>query len=52
MKCHILNFFVNADVSQSNSQKHLGVVLDSKFKFHDHLDIAFTKAQKAKKQAK
>ena len=35
-KCH--NFSLNnSDVSQTNSQRHLGVVLDSKLIFHDHL---------------
>ena len=32
-------FFNNADVSQANSEKHLGVVLDPKLTFHDHPDI-------------
>ena len=39
-------FFNNADVSQANSHKHLGAVLNSKLTFHDHLDIAFTKVRK------
>ena len=39
-------FFNNSDVSQTNSQKHLGVVLDCKLTFHDHLDKVFTKVRK------
>ena len=39
-------FFNNSDVSQTNSQKHLGVVLDSKLTFHDYLDIVFNKVRK------
>ena len=39
-------FFKNSDVSQTNSQKHFGVVLDPKLTFHDHLDIVFTKVRK------
>ena len=39
-------FFNNWDVSQTNSQKHFGVILDSKLPFHDHLDIVFTKVRK------
>ena len=31
--------FSNVDVLQTNSQKHLGVVLDSKSNFHNHLDL-------------
>ena len=39
-------FFNKLDVSQTNSEKHLGVVLDSKLTFHGHLDIVFTKVRK------
>ena len=39
-------FFNNSDVSQTNPQKHLEVVLDSKLTFHNHLDIVFTKVRK------
>ena len=39
-------FFNNSDVSQTNSKKHLGAVLDSKLTFHDHLDTVFTKVRK------
>ena len=35
-----------SDVSRTNSQKYLGLVLDSKLIFHDHLDIVFTKVRK------
>ena len=38
--------FNNSDVSRINSQKYLGLVLDSKLIFHDHLDIVFTKVRK------
>ena len=38
--------FSNSDIAQTNSQKHFGVVLDSKSMFHD-LDIVFTKVRKA-----
>ena len=38
--------FNNSDVSRTNSQKYLGLVLDSKLIFHDHLDIVFTKVRK------
>ena len=40
-------FFNNAKISQTNSQKHLGVVLDSKLTFLDYLDIVLTKVRKA-----
>ena len=43
---HLKLFFNNPDISQTNSQKHLGVVLDSKLTFHDHLDIVFAKVRK------
>ena len=36
----------NEDVSQTNSQKHLGVILDFKSAFHDHLDTIYTKVRK------
>ena len=39
-------FFSNSNIAQTNSQKHFGVVLDSKSMFHD-LDIVFTKVRKA-----
>ena len=40
------SFFNNIDVSQTNPQEHLRVVLDSKLTFHYHLDIVFTKVRK------
>ena len=39
-------FFSNSNVAQTNSQKHFGVLLDSKSMFHE-LDIVFTKLRKA-----
>ena len=41
-------FLNNSDVLQTNSQKHLGKVLDSKLTFHNHFDIylVFTKVRK------
>ena len=39
-------FFNNTDISQKNSQKLLGVLLDSKLTFHDHRDIVFAKVKK------
>ena len=46
-------FFNNADVSQTNFQKYLGVVVDSKLIFYSHLDqgcswldVVFTKVRK------
>ena len=38
-------FFNKSDPSETNSQKHLRVVLGSKLTFRDHLDIAFTKVR-------
>ena len=43
---HVKFFFNNSDILQTNSQKHLGVVLDATLTFHDHLDIVFTKVKK------
>ena len=40
-------FFNNSDVLQTNFQKHIRVVLDSKLTFHDHLNIMITKVRKA-----
>ena len=40
---HLKLSFNNAKVSQTNFQKYLGVVLDSKLIFHYHLEIVFTK---------
>ena len=39
-------FFNNTDISQKNSRKLLGVLLDSKLTFHDHRDIVFAKVKK------
>ena len=38
--------FNNGDISQTNSQKYLRVVLDSKLTFHNHLHIVFAKVRK------
>ena len=43
---HVKLLFNNSDILQTNSQKHLGVVLASKLTFHDHLDLVFTKVKK------
>ena len=43
---HTKLLFNNADDPQANSHNYVGVVLDSKLMFHDHLDIAFTKVRK------
>ena len=43
---HLKLFFSDSDIVQTNSQKHLGVVLDYKSMFHD-LDIVSTKVRKA-----
>ena len=40
---HAKLLFSNTDALQKNSQKHLGMVLDSKLTYHDHLDIVFAK---------
>ena len=38
--------FNNNNVSQVNSQKHLGVILDVKLTFEEHLKNVFTKQTK------
>ena len=38
--------FNNTNVSQSSSQKHLGVILDSKLIFDEHLKVVFLKISK------
>ena len=38
-------FFINAIVSQTNSQKHLGVTLDLKLTFEEHLPNVFEKVK-------
>ena len=40
---HTKLLFSNTDALQKNYQKHLGMVLDFKLTYHDHLDIVFTK---------
>ena len=37
----------NANVSQSIYQKHLGIILDSKLTFENHLNMLTTKINKA-----
>ena len=39
-------FCNNADVSKTNSQKHFGLIIDSKLTFPDHLDTVFIKVRK------
>ena len=43
---HPLLVFNNTNVSQSSSQKHLGVMLDSKLIFDEHLKMASLKISK------
>ena len=38
--------FNNNNVSETNSQKHLGVVLDNRFSFEDHLKMILNKVNK------
>ena len=38
--------FNNADVSQCKSQKHLGIILDSKLTFEDHYKTALSKTNR------
>ena len=38
--------FNNTNVSQSSSQKHLGVILDSKLIFDEHLKMIYLKISK------
>ena len=38
--------FNNSNVSETNSQKHLGVVLDNRLSFEDHLKIILSKVNK------
>ena len=44
---HLPLFFNNSNDSQTFSQKHLGVILDFKLTFEDHLNNAFAKVYKA-----
>ena len=39
-------FFNNANVSQRKSQKHLGIILDSKLKFEDHYKTVLSKTNR------
>ena len=43
--CHPL-VFNNTNISQSSSQKHLGVILDSKLTFDEHLKMISLKISK------
>ena len=40
--------FNNANVSQCKSQKHLGIILDSKLTFEDHYKTVLSKANRTK----
>ena len=46
MATHPLLFFNNNNVSQVKSQKYLGVILDVKLTFEEHLKIVFSKTNK------
>ena len=43
---HLPLAFNNNNVSETNSQKHLGVVLDNRLSFEDHLNMAINKVNK------
>ena len=43
---HLPFVFSNGNVSQTFSQKHLGVILDFKLTFVDHLNNVLTKVKK------
>ena len=45
--CHPPLVFNNTSISQSSSQKHLGVILDSKLIFDEHLKMVSLKISKA-----
>ena len=45
-KTHPRLFFNNNNVSQVNSQKYLGIILDIKLTFEDHLKHVFNKTKK------
>ena len=49
-KCNKENYlplqFNNTDVQIANSQKHLGLILDSKLKFNKHIESKITKCNK------
>ena len=38
--------FNNASVTRTSSQKHLGIILDNKLKFDDHIKMVFRKISK------
>ena len=46
MATHPLLFFNNNNISQVESQKYLGVILDVKLTFEEHLKIVFNKTNK------
>ena len=43
---HPLLTFNNADVGQARSQKHLGMLLDFKLSFNEHLETVFAKVKR------
>ena len=45
-QCHPPVAFNNNNVSETNSQKHLGVVLDNRLSFEDHLKMILNKVNK------
>ena len=45
-ECHSPLAFNNNNVSETNSQKHLGVVLDNRLSFEDHLKMILNKVNK------
>ena len=45
-KYHLPLAFNNNNVSEINSQKHLGVVLDNRLSFEDHLKMILNKVNK------
>ena len=45
-ECHPLLAFNTKNVSETNSQKHLGVVLDNRLPFEDHLKMVLNKVNK------
>ena len=45
-RCHPPLVFNNTNISQSSSQKHLGVILDSKLIIDEHLKMVSLKTSK------
>ena len=43
---YIIDFFINNIVTRSNTQKHLGMILDTKLDFQEHLKSLFSKINK------